>query len=170
MICIRLTAKLAKRMKVDLVESSSPTDGSLGDWYVNHYIIGRQHLLLAVSQRTLLPVLLQAKELKTFPERLRSETELILRSFGIAEPRIKTEIKAMGEWVFAKTDSRQVLGSMNDFASMLKYQFNPDASLCEESRLLARTPCSPISGNSPQQETIETFAGNSRPCLILLKS
>jgi hypothetical protein len=54
-----------------MVAESPCSSGSLGDWYANLLYIDRQQFILAVSEKTLLPLLISAKDAKLFPQRLR---------------------------------------------------------------------------------------------------
>jgi hypothetical protein len=93
----------------------------LGDWYANLRIVRRQHLALAVSSVTLLPVLLPAAPFKTLPARVAEGVAQVLDALGIDEQGIAAEVAAMRECVVTTTNDRQILGSMNDFANMLDF-------------------------------------------------
>jgi hypothetical protein len=72
MFTLRCTARLLKRMKVaPLVACPEPTT-HLGDWYANLIHVGRQQLVLAVSEKTLLPVVVPAAPNSTLVPRLAS--------------------------------------------------------------------------------------------------
>jgi len=62
----------------------------------------------------------------------------------------------MAEIVFARTISRQNLGSMNDFDRMLDPA--PGESLASAALELAEAPCGPIGMQSPDRATIGVFA------------
>ena len=158
MIKIRITAKVARRLKIPLEKQSTNSSiNSLGDWYVNLLIVKRRHLLLAVSEKTLLPVLMQAKDLKSFPTRLPGALDEVLRSIEIPDVEIEREIFQMKNWVIAKTASRQVLGSMNDFANMLEAHIDDSISLKKLSLRLGTTPCGPLNMNTPIHVTADLF-------------
>ena len=154
---IRMTAKLAKRVKEPLVADPSASTGLLGDWYVNLLFIERQQILLAVSEKTLLPLLILAKDAKSFPQRLRSSLSEILTKLGIPKEKIANELAEMTTWSFAKTASRQVLGSMNDFANALDFYAGNGETLLRLQTRLAETPCSPIGMDSPLEATCKLF-------------
>jgi hypothetical protein len=80
-----------------------------------------KQLVLCVSERTLLPVLVEAADPTTLGSRLREAATEMLRAIGVPDDRIRAEDAAMEELVVSATASRQVLGSMNDFAHMLAY-------------------------------------------------
>lgn len=72
MIVVRATAKLLKKLRSDTEENPPNSTGILGDWYCNIAIIQKQHLIICVSQKTLLPIILPAKDPASFPKRLRT--------------------------------------------------------------------------------------------------
>ena len=66
----------------------------------------------------------------------------------------------MGELAFGPTRSRSVLGTLNDFATMLKFSWdkNPDASLFDWSLWLAETPCGPLDMRRPRDVARELLS------------
>ncbi len=141
----------------------------LGDWYVNLLIIRRQYILLLASERTLLPVLMPAKDLAHFPERFRQELGDVLHPLKFSADKINSELDQMKEWHFAKTASRQILGSMTDFVNMLGAS-RDDEPLLRQALWLAETPCSPIGMDSPMAATAKVCGGGflRRPHLSLV--
>ena len=93
--------------------------------------------MLCLSERTLLPVVLPARELATLGTRLAS---------------------AAGQVMAA-------IGSMNDFAFMLAAQFDPNASLLDLSLDLAETPCGPLRMESPMRATLAVFSDRPLPLM-----
>lgn len=143
MFVMRATAKLLRRLG-SADPSPGPSTGRLGDWYANILFVRPTQLVLAVSARTLLPVLLPAKPAADLPQRLVIGVEEMLRALSIPEEAIARELAEMRECRVAKTASRQVLGSMNDFAFMLEAGWREEETLLAKSLFLAQTPCSPI--------------------------
>jgi hypothetical protein len=121
--------------------------------------------VLCVSERTLLPILVEAADPGTLGSRLREAAVELLRMIGVPDERIRAEEAAMEEFVVSTTASRQVLGSLNDFAHMLAY-YPPSMSPATIALELAEAPCSPIGMNSPRRATIELFA---KPRLQLVR-
>lgn len=157
MITFRITKKVASRLRRPLLETVAPASNILGDWYVNLHIIRRQHILMLVSERTLLPVLIPAKDAQSFPTRFPLALGSMLFLLGISNDKIEAELKHMGKWQFAKTDSRQILGSMNDFAHMLDTYLDGNQDLESLAIKLAKSPCSPINMASPIEATRASF-------------
>jgi len=155
MFTLRCTAKLRKRLATSEDTASSPPSTRLGDWYA-HLLFTRPQLVLCVSERTLLPALIPARDGSLLVPRLREAAGQMLRALGVAEPAVAAEEDAMLEAVIGKTISRQVLGSMNDFVRMLD-SYRGAGSLLEVSLRLAETPCGPLRMNSPRDETNRAF-------------
>jgi hypothetical protein len=156
MFTLRCTAKLRRRLGA--TEEIAPTSPStrLGDWYA-HLLFSRPQLVLCVSERTLLPVLVPARDGSLLVPRLRDAVGQMLAALGVAGAAVASEQEAMANAVIGKTVSRQVLGSMNDFVRMLD-AYRGAGSLLEVSLRLAETPCGPLRMNSPREETIRAFS------------
>src|SRR5438046_5717179 len=114
MFTLRCTAKLRKRLATSEDTASSPPSTRLGDWYA-HLLFTRPQLVLCVSERTLLPPLIPARDGGLLVARLREAVGQMLRALGIGAPAVAAEEDAMMNAVIGKTVSRQVLGSLNDF-------------------------------------------------------
>jgi hypothetical protein len=154
---LRCTKKLLDRIGGVTAPDPEPSSATrLGDYYANLVIIRRQQLVLAVSGITLLPVLLPAAPFKSVPSRLVEAVEEMLHALRVEPQRIASEVSAMSDCVIARTNSRQVLGSMLDFANMMN-SYLDDRPLVEVSLHLAESPCSPLGMDSPGRATIALF-------------
>jgi hypothetical protein len=69
---------------------------------LNLLIIHRQHILILVSERTLLPVLMPAQDLAHFPERFSQELHDILRALKPPADKINAELDQMEGWISPK--------------------------------------------------------------------
>lgn len=155
MFTIRCTRALLDRLHV----TSLPTDSvepttTLGDWYANTFSVGRSRLLMCTSERSLLTVILPARDLRKFSDRLRDAVTRALANLGLPAPQIAGEQREMTWHRFDRTHSRQVLGSMSDFAFLAETYIRddgPDADLDVIARMLNRAPCSPIQYQSPDR-------------------
>lgn len=143
-VTLRRTQKLAAALPATSVDPPVPTT-ALGDWYANRLIVDRKPLLLLLSSRSLLPILLPARDVRTLAARLGEVVAGRLRRLGIDASLIKAEISAMQPVHVAKTADRSVVGIMVDFASMAPYHL--EAGSWDETTLpfveakLAKTPC-----------------------------
>jgi hypothetical protein len=176
MLVIRATAKVLKKLKAEVVEHPPQSSGVLGDWYCNFAIIQRQHLLICVSQVTLLPIILPAKDFTSFPDRLRNELGEVLTKIGVSDQKIAAELSGMESVVISKTASRQILGSMNDFLHLLDAMLDRSTPMHQMVWRLGDAPCSPIKMSTPLAETARLFevghswAKKQPPQLKLIKS
>jgi hypothetical protein len=156
-IVIRPTAKLRTRLKCDLVQSPPVSTGLLGDWYANLVRVERRQLLIAVSVKTLLPVVLEARDARSLPERLPLALGEVLAALEIPAPAIALEQSHMREHAYAKTLDRRVLGSMTDYGRLIDAYLEPGRSLVDVALNLAEAPMSAIKMNSPERETRAIF-------------
>jgi len=150
--CTRSLLGCFRKASIDEIVSPSPATTVLGDWYANDLNIGRHRLVLCTNERSLLTVVVTARDLPDLPRRLAESAATLLGSLGVRHDRIRTEVREM-QWIqVARTQSRSVLGSMNDFAFAVDVYFRSDreaVSLQELDRWLAETPCKPLQYRSP---------------------
>jgi hypothetical protein len=107
---LRCTARLSKRLGPAMAAAPPAPTTRLGDWYANLVHVGRMQLVLAVSDRTFLPLVLPAAPSAALVPRLCAGIEEMLRALGIAELDVEKERAAMHDVVYAKTANRQVTG------------------------------------------------------------
>jgi hypothetical protein len=157
---LRCTARLTSRLRVEPGADASEPVTLLGDWYANLVHVGRQQFVLAVSDRTFLPVVIAAAPSATLVPRLRAALVDLLGELGVQSAAIKTEEAAMTEWTYGKTISKQVLGVLVDFAKALPYYLEDDPSLLFVALKLAHTPMSPLFKTSvfPDRATTSLFS------------
>jgi hypothetical protein len=160
MVTLRCTQKLLRRVPGALPATSVKPTTLLGDWYANLLYRKPQQLVVCVSERTLLPVIVPAKEIHTLPARLALAVREVLLALGISPSLAAREHSEMQEFVFGRTQNKRVLGSLNERMSELSYIMDrrPNESLLNRSLFLAEAPCKPIGYNSPDRATRELFA------------
>ena len=160
MLTLRCTAKLLKQMRTTPDPTPPASTTRLGDWYANRIQVGRTPIVLAVSEKSLLPVLLPARGVAKLPELLPDAVAEVLAFLEIPEDAIRAEIAAMKEGcVVAKTASRVVLGSMNDMARMTEAHIRSGRPLQDTSRYLTTVPFSPLKMHAPAHETRALLGG-----------
>jgi hypothetical protein len=160
MFAIRGTQKLLQRIGMPLSDLSVPPDTLLGDWYANLLVAKPAHLILCISERTLLPVVVEARNASMFRARMVESVREVLTALGVAADSVERECAAMDRAYLTKTYSKSLLGSLNDFMFLLRHSlaYRPESSLVEHSLHLAEAPCKPIGYNSPDRATRELFA------------
>jgi len=144
-------------MEKEPLKDPGPSTTALGDWYANVVYVERQPLVLAVSEKSLLPLLVRARELDQLPEHLMRTLVERLQRLGLPETVIRQEISRMVPFSYGKTANRSVLGTMNEFTFMLKYASgdHPDWSLVDMMDWLGDTLCSPLGYKYPSEKTEE---------------
>lgn len=161
MVIFRCTQKLAKKFKLPLEKDFNETSTNiLGDWYFNYFIFARKYYLLGVCEKSLLPVIIPAKEIKDFPARFSGELFQILDFIGIDKQKIDAETAEMQKIRFATTKSKIVLGCQNDCIRLLPHIFDgaPNFNLFESSLTFAKMPFKSIDYANPIDVTKEHFS------------
>lgn len=139
-------------------EEAPPTPTTrLGNWYATLLFARPQHLVLAFSEKTLLPVLVPARDLSSIGSRMQAAAGEMLGWLGVADSAIEAELRAMGELHVAKTADRRLIGTMNEMVYLLGYS---SGSLFEMARELAGVPFSVVP--FPEDATRELFRGGLR--------
>jgi hypothetical protein len=159
---LRCTQRLLARLDqpIDGGHAAATSTTALGDWYANTLNVGRLRLLLCTSERTLLTVLLPAKDLGAFPDRLREAVVRMLTRLDVANGEVARERREMAWHQLGRTASRRILGSMNDFAFLAETYIRdegPDVDLDAIATILNRAPCRPIEYQSPDRLTQAVF-------------
>jgi hypothetical protein len=128
--------------------ANEPSTTRLGDWYGNLISLERIQVALFISELSRLPVLLPARDL---PQ--------VATVLGIPSALVRVELTAMIDVRFAPTNSRSLLGTINDFTRLLEWKFNrnPRSHLLDLSLKLSATPMRPFGYRTPAAITAELF-------------
>lgn len=145
MLVVRGTKKFLARVGRPAAEDVTSST-SLGPWYATLFY-WRPQVALFVNEQTLFPVLVPLAPATGVIDRFRGHLAEMLTGRGCAKTFVDAELLAMEEHVLAKTQSRSVLGVMNDFKHMAEaYRFEgPVPNLDELASWLASSPCGPLS-------------------------
>lgn len=155
MVTLRCTRKLLARLGAKPAIGDAPPTSRLGDWHANLLYPSGGQVILFVNDRTLLPVVIPASPGKTTVPRFREALSMVLARLGVEAAAIDQEMEAMAEVQLATTQSRVVLGSMNDFAFLLGARREWAGGLVDESLRLADTPCGPLKMGYPKDVVVE---------------
>jgi hypothetical protein len=161
MVALRCTAKLLARVGAPQ-EVTEPATNALGDWYACPLALGHQRFVLLISEHSRLPVLMAGRDLKHLADNFPDALMKVLWVLGIPAAAIQRELEASREAVIAKTNSRSHLGTLNDFADMLRWQLHgqQDLALVQVAIGLARTPVRPLRPlGFPDKVTRQLLAG-----------
>jgi len=149
-VVIRCTQKLLRRVHAtDSRDATSTT--KLGDWSANLIGVRQQRLVLLVSEHSRLPILLHARDVQRIADHLAGALADVLLGLGVAAPTVRRELAEMRESVYKPTNSRSVLGTINDFAKSVRWRLyeEPNADLIAVALWLSETPILALGGKSP---------------------
>jgi hypothetical protein len=128
---IKCTAKL--RTEMGLKNTSLPEPnleaGLLGAWHANLIYVNRKKCVLFVNDKTLYNfavINLSRAKIKELDSVFLQHLVLHLFQEGFSEEQVKQLTQEYDRIQFAKTDSKSVLGSMNDLAWHYKYHLVED--------------------------------------------
>jgi hypothetical protein len=162
LVVFRCTQRVIKRFRLE-PEAVPPTSSCLlGDWYANLLNVGPARFVLCLSERSLLPVILPARN-GVFPQQFPEFLREVLQALHVAPERVHAEVVAVSETAFAKPRSRSVLGTLNDFGfHAWHYIADPqwhDTPL-QAALKLAEMPSKAIGYNSPDRIVHSLFEGS----------
>lgn len=158
MLTVRCTAKLLRRLKAVPPAQLVASTAALGDWHANLLHVGTRQIVLFANDGSLLPVVVPAAPASTLMERFRTAAGELLELLEVSQDRIALEVAHMAEVQVSRTASRQVLGSMTDFAFMLEAYLDGGDDLMRASLRLAGAPCGPISMERPRDVAVALLA------------
>lgn len=137
------------------MERAEAATTRLGNWHANLIHVARRQLVLFVNDQSLLPVVVPSAPGATLLKRFPVAAGNVLARLGVPPSQIHLELAFMAEPRLARTNSRQILGTMNDFVRMLAGEALGDDDLLAASLRLAEAPCGPIGMRSPNEVAVE---------------
>ena len=144
MVLLRPTRKLFRALPPS-ADLNADSDTALGDWYVNRLVVDRRPLLLLVSSKSLLSLIVPARDVRALPDQLPMLIGNRLRRLGIREELVRAELAAMTPVLIAPTSERSVMGTVVDFAKNIPYYLEiggwDETTLPFVEARLAETPC-----------------------------
>jgi hypothetical protein len=163
MFTLRCTQKLLRRGLTESHGAEVKATALLGDWYANVLVIRPQHLVLCISERTLLPVIVPAKGISALPARLVEALSPILVALAVPPVSAQAECEHMREHRVGRTANRRVHGSLNELMFLLEHSLraHPERSLPEHSLWLVQTPCKGVEYNAPDRATQALFMSSA---------
>ena len=124
MIVLRGTQKLLKEVRLRKEKLGDPGEGFMGSWFVNIFRLERRKSVLITNDRTLYSVLLWGLRRPDFDDlgsRFVAGLASNLKRDGFDTGFIASIGMTCHPIKWAVTNSRSVLGSMNDMISCSKY-------------------------------------------------
>lgn len=160
MYTIHATEKLLDRVKRPVEEPVAEPSTALGNWYATA-IFWKPQVAIFVGERTLLPVFMPLAPAATLAERFPDQLGRVLEGLGTPIDFVLQEVGATRDASYAKTASRSVVGSMNEFAYRARWHRTDVADdWVALSVRLAATPCTPLYGGhgTPEREVAALVA------------
>ena len=163
MFTLRCTHKLLRRGLTESPHGEVAPTTLLGDWYANVLVTRPQHLVLCISERTLLPMIVPAKNAGTLPARLLEALPPILSALAIPPASARTECDHMREHRVGRTAGKRVLGSLNELMFLLEHSLHhhPEWTHGQHSLWLAQTPCKLVEYSAPDRATQALFMSSA---------
>ena len=151
MAIIGCTTKLLNELGVKPTNALNQPP-TLCDWHANLLWLDRKKYVLFTNDQTLYSLIIywtRTPRSADFLEKFRFELFKSLMSEGLAEAHVEYMLSGHTQVTITKTNSRSVLGSMNDLAFQIKSMIFVrgrlvDADLSEITRQLNRIPMSAI--------------------------
>jgi len=129
------TKKVLDKVKKHRPVQATKTDLGLNNWYVDLMNLERKTYFLFTHSQTLFSFFLYAgtkTEILNLENLFREKLqEMIIREIGTSEKLTQALIPNNTNYQFMKTNSRQVLGSMNDFKFQIKVLIDHHGSLSQ---------------------------------------
>jgi len=161
LLVLRCTRRLLDRVGPPVADPPESTT-VLGDWYAKPFGVAQKRFVLMISGRTRIAVVIPGRRLANLQHSLPHALAILLARLGVPTDAIEREIAASQEVVFAVTDSRSLLGTLNDFATLaqLRLRDEPDTSLEDLSFWLSWIPVAPLGHRRPADLARELFGLN----------
>jgi len=152
MIVFRGTQKLLKELRIKKADLVDPGDGVLGSWFANLFRIERRKCVLFTNDRTLYSVLLfglRKPDFDSLGMRYRDGLIANLQAAGLPAEQVASIGMACRPVAWGATNSRSVLGSMNDMISITKYMVATKRHETEEEWVFRLNSATHFGSNRP---------------------
>lgn len=120
-VTLRCTKKLLRRLRATTLAEARPPTTALGDWYATILHTRPHHVVLCVSERSLLSVVLPAREPDTLMSRFYTAVKKHLVAIGAPPQAVEREMTEMREIELGPTMSRSVLGSLRELTFAVEF-------------------------------------------------
>lgn len=135
MLYLKCTADVQKvvGLRRENLADAGITDAPLGNWYINRFVSGGRNVYIFMSESTLLSfILFQGQKpvtVQSLPNMLLGGLQQLLEMRGLPRAAINRALAHYESGIFAKTDSRSALGSMNDLVRSYQQMIEFDGGL-----------------------------------------
>ena len=152
-------------MRVDRTpEPPGQAVNALGHWYANVLTLNRTPLVVAISERSLLSVVLTGAPFSSLATRFPHALAQLLQALGVPEDQVAAEVACMFPLTIAATASRKLLGCLNQYAFELSVHLEaePRAGRMERQLWLSENISSVIGYSAPRELALELLAARGR--------
>jgi len=134
MLQLRCTGKVQKELgvKPSQLAEVKPGDSLLGNWYVNIFTVDRRKTFIFMNEKTLLSFIIfgvKKSNVSKTPEFFFRGLEQVLAMEGFEASKLNKVFEGYGSYEFTKTNSKSVLGNMNDLVDLYKHSILYDGGL-----------------------------------------
>jgi hypothetical protein len=164
LVALRCTQRLLRRLRAEVVAEVPEAGNALGHWYANLLTHKRTPYVIALSERSLLSVVLPGAPFNTLVARFPQALAQLLHALDVPESQVTTEVAATAPLVIASTANRRVLGCLNQYAFELSVHFSdePYSSLLEREVWLSGNISSTIRYSEPRELALGLLAGGQQ--------
>lgn len=130
MMIIRLTQKLARKIKVDLTSTVPRAENPFADWTANLFTVGRTQYILLTHTTSLYSVVFTGRGLNaldSFVDHALTAMREQMKTAGFGDLFERNIAPLTREIRFSKTGDRSVMGSMNDLVQHAKMILSDDS-------------------------------------------
>ena len=150
MLQLRCTQKVLRELGLkpgDVSDVRNP-DSRLGNWYVNLFMVNRRKTFLFMNERTLLSFIMfgvKKSNIQNMPEVFLRGLHQVLTLEGFNIAAIDRAIVGYESIQLTKTNSRRMLGNMNDLVYLYKVFISSDGgfSRCDLNGIIAKANRTP---------------------------
>jgi hypothetical protein len=149
-LILRCTHVIRKRLGLEAqMPEPAPSGTVLGAWYLHLIRLGHQHVVMATSERSLLTVLLPARDLRrTVAHNLRRSVRDLLVALEVPLDAVHGEIASMQPIAYGNAVNRRIIGSINEFAYQLDAYAGDTSDPLKLALKLCETPMSVVGSKS----------------------
>ena len=172
MLQLRCTQTVLRELslKPDDVSGTREPDSLLGNWYVNLFTVDRKKTFLFMNERTFLSFIIfgiKKSNVQKMPEVFLRGLDQVLTLEGFDTSEIDRVFGGYQTIEFTKTDSRRLLGNMNDLTSLYRYFILSDGGFnyCNLNEIISkinRTPQRNLGWSMSIEVVRDLLRGNAK--------
>lgn len=174
MVILKCTGEIRKALRLpdQKLANRAAVNRSLNIWIVHQFPVGRTQFFLFMNELTLLSfVFYKGRKpitAETMPAMLMNGFAQLLSMKGLSESDIRPLIDQFETGIYAKTDSRRVLGHMNEIVRDYRYFIETEGGLksCNLTGIIMHINDAPqtlLDWRSPWDATAEALALLKQP-------